>query len=42
MTKLNNIHPGEILYEEFLKPNNITAINWQRLFTSPKPVFLNL
>ncbi len=25
MTKLRNIHPGEILSEEFLIPNNITA-----------------
>ena len=25
MTKLKNIHPGEILFEEFLLPNNITA-----------------
>ena len=25
MTKLKNIHPGEILSEEFLIPNNITA-----------------
>jgi len=25
MEKLNNIHPGEILIEEFLKPMNITA-----------------
>lgn len=25
MTKLKNIHPGEILSEEFLKPLNITA-----------------
>ncbi len=25
MTKLKNIHPGEILTEEFLIPNNITA-----------------
>lgn len=24
-TKLNNVHPGEVLYEEFLKPMNITA-----------------
>jgi addiction module HigA family antidote len=24
MTKLNNIHPGEILLEEFLKPLNIS------------------
>ena len=25
MTKLKNIHPGEILSEEFLIPNNISA-----------------
>ena len=25
MKKIPNIHPGEILREEFLKPNNITA-----------------
>src|SRR5215217_2879817 len=25
MTKLKNIHPGEILFEEFLIPFNITA-----------------
>ena len=25
MTKLKNIHPGEILYEEFLIANDITA-----------------
>jgi addiction module HigA family antidote len=25
MEKLDNIHPGEILIEEFLKPMNITA-----------------
>ena len=25
MTKLKNIHPGEVLVEEFLKPFNITA-----------------
>lgn len=25
MAKLNNIHPGEVLSEEFLIPNNITA-----------------
>jgi antitoxin HigA-1 len=25
MTKLNNIHPGEILLEEFLKPMEISA-----------------
>ncbi len=25
MNKLQNIHPGEILYEEFLTPLNITA-----------------
>lgn len=25
MRKLDNIHPGEILIEEFLKPMNITA-----------------
>ena len=25
MTKLNNVHPGEILFEEFLQPLNISA-----------------
>ena len=25
MKKLNEIHPGEILLEEFMKPNNLTA-----------------
>jgi antitoxin HigA-1 len=25
MERLSNIHPGEILFEEFLKPLNITA-----------------
>ena len=25
MERLSNIHPGEVLLEEFLKPNNITA-----------------
>ncbi len=25
MTKLENIHPGEVLMEEFLKPHGITA-----------------
>ena len=25
MAKLKNIHPGEILFEEFLQPYNITA-----------------
>ena len=25
MTKLKNIHPGEILFEEFLQPLNISA-----------------
>jgi plasmid maintenance system antidote protein VapI len=25
MTKLKNIHPGEVLSEEFLIPNKITA-----------------
>jgi addiction module HigA family antidote len=25
MTKLKNIHPGEVLAEEFMKPLNITA-----------------
>jgi addiction module HigA family antidote len=25
MKKLKNIHPGEVLKEEFLKPNNISA-----------------
>ena len=25
MAKLKNIHPGEILFEEFLQPFNITA-----------------
>ena len=25
MAKLDNIHPGEILFEEFLKPLNISA-----------------
>lgn len=25
MTKLKNVHPGEVLSEEFLIPNNITA-----------------
>ena len=25
MGKLSNIHPGEVLLEEFLKPNNISA-----------------
>jgi antitoxin HigA-1 len=25
MAKLKNIHPGEILFEEFLIPNNISA-----------------
>lgn len=25
MTKLNNIHPGEILLEEFLKPMSLSA-----------------
>ena len=25
MAKLKNIHPGEILFEEFLIPNNVTA-----------------
>ncbi len=25
MAKLNNIHPGEVLLEEFLKPLNISA-----------------
>ena len=25
MDRLSNIHPGEVLLEEFLKPNNISA-----------------
>jgi addiction module HigA family antidote len=25
MERLSNIHPGEVLLEEFLKPNNISA-----------------
>ncbi len=31
MAKLNNIHPGEILTEEFLVPLNITAYKLQKI-----------
>jgi len=30
MTKISNIHPGEILLEEFLKPMEITAYRFSK------------
>ena len=36
MTKLSNIHPGEILMEEFLKPMNITAYRLSKSIKIPQ------
>jgi addiction module HigA family antidote len=36
MAKLKNIHPGEILAEEFLKPFNITAYKLARDIEIPQ------
>jgi addiction module HigA family antidote len=36
MTKLNNIHPGEILEEEFLKPMGITAYKLSQAIGVPQ------
>jgi addiction module HigA family antidote len=36
MNKLNNIHPGEILEEEFLKPMGITAYKLSQAIGVPQ------
>ncbi len=36
MSKLNNIHPGEILKEEFLKPMGITAYKLSKAIGVPQ------
>lgn len=36
MSKLNNIHPGEILEEEFLKPMGITAYKLSKAIGVPQ------
>lgn len=36
MSKLNNIHPGEILEEEFLKPIGITAYKLSQAIGVPQ------
>ena len=36
MTKLKNIHPGEILLEEFLKPMGITAYRLSKVLGIPQ------
>jgi antitoxin HigA-1 len=36
MRKLNNIHPGEILEEEFLKPMSITAYKLSQAIGVPQ------
>lgn len=36
MAKLSNIHPGEILMEEFLKPMNITAYRLSKAIKIPQ------
>lgn len=36
MSKLNNIHPGEILKEEFLKPMGITAYKLSQAIGVPQ------
>ena len=36
MTKLKNIHPGEILMEEFLSPLNITAYKLSKDISIPQ------
>ena len=36
MTKLSNVHPGEILMEEFLKPMNITAYKLSKSIKIPQ------
>ncbi len=36
MAKLSNIHPGEILLEEFLKPMNITAYRLSKSLKIPQ------
>ncbi len=36
MTKLSNVHPGEILMEEFLKPMNITAYRLSKSIKIPQ------
>ena len=36
MTKLTNVHPGEILLEEFLKPMHITAYRLSKSIQIPQ------
>ncbi len=36
MKRLNNIHPGEILFEEFLNPLNITAYRLSKDINIPQ------
>ncbi len=36
MEKLNNIHPGEVLNEEFLKPLNISAYKLSKDLSIPQ------
>jgi len=36
MERLNNIHPGEVLYEEFLLPLNITAYRLAKSLKIPQ------
>lgn len=36
MTKLPNVHPGEVLLEEFLKPMNITAYRLSKDISIPQ------
>jgi addiction module HigA family antidote len=36
MERLSNIHPGEVLLEEFLKPNNISAYRLSRELGIPQ------
>jgi len=36
MTKLKNIHPGEILLEEFLKPLDLSAYRLSKVISIPQ------
>jgi plasmid maintenance system antidote protein VapI len=40
MSKLKNIHPGEVLSEEFLIPMEITAYRLAKLFMCHKRGYL--
>ena len=42
MKGLKNIHPGEVLMEEFLLPLNITAYRLSKDIDIPKPEYQKL